>query len=82
MGSKRKIVYLTDHSLEKAFIVLAGFIPLPSPPEPERDSVQITDVKAEKYLQPWSTSSLQCCFQQAGILQMPLSITRKMLSRD
>lgn len=50
MGSRRKIVYLTDHSLEKAFIVLAGFIPLPCPPEPERDSVQITDVKAEKYL--------------------------------
>lgn len=52
MGSRRKIVYLTDHCLEKAFIVLAVLILLPSPPETETDPVQITDVKAEKYLQP------------------------------
>lgn len=82
MGNRRKVVYLTAHGLENAFIVLAGFIPSPLPPEPEREIVQITGVKTRKYLQPRSTSSLQCYFRQAGILEVPLSITRKMLSRD
>ena len=68
--------------MKKLLLSWQAPFPLPLSPEPERELVQVTDVKTRKHLQRGATSSLQYCLRQAGILARPLLLTRKMLSRD
>lgn len=68
--------------LKKLLLSWQARFPLPLPPEPERELVQVTDVKTRKYLQRGATSSLQYCLRQAGILAGPLLLMWKMLSGD
>lgn len=68
--------------LKKLLLSWQARFPLPLPPEPERELVQVTDVKTRKHLQCGATSSLQYCLRQAGILAGPLLLMWKMLSGD
>lgn len=79
MGNRRKTVYLTDHSLEEVFIVLTGWTPLPSPPEPQRTCL---DYRCAGPRVLTTQAHLLPMPQTNAILEMPLSITRKIFSGD